>query len=225
MPRSEGRRGSFGFVFVDENLKSPESEWTNAHLGRAHRMAASFAVAMPAVVVSARVSAAGATPHRVFVYGTLKKGFHNHRVLQESEGRFVAAVKTKLPHRLVLGEDGIPYLMRRTVPVTPGDTKGTELTQVTGELWEVDHEGLASLDLLEGVAVGMYERIEMKVVFENSDDEETAFGYIAGPESVKRGIGEATCPVIRAYDLDLQEKNYVQKQNRAKGSLGASMNW
>ena len=75
----------------------------------------------------------------MFVYGTLKRGFHNHRLLTESRATFVATAKTRAPMRLVLGEYGIPYLMKE------GDAAG----RVPGELWEVDDAGLDALDVLE----------------------------------------------------------------------------
>ena len=80
----------------------------------------------------------------------MKRGFYNHRLLQEREAKFVGNASTREPMRLVLGEYGIPYLM-----------KGEGNTAVPGELWEVDDAGLDALDVLEGIDEGMYERVAM----------------------------------------------------------------
>ena len=151
--------------------------------------------------------------HKVFVYGTLKRGFHNHRLLTESRATFVATAKTRAPMRLVLGEYGIPYLMKE------GDAAG----RVPGELWEVDDAGLDALDVLEGVDEGMYERVVLGV--EPADDAPggtapSAFGYVAGAESIARGVGGDACESIPAYDIETHEKAYVPKHERRAGSLG-----
>ena len=113
------------------------------------------------------------------MYGTLKRGFYNHRLLQEREAKFVGNASTREPMRLVLGEYGIPYLM-----------KGEGNTAVPGELWEVDDAGLDALDVLEGIDEGMYERVTMDVSLmdDGGGRDETmpttsAQAYVCGPES------------------------------------------
>ena len=183
-------------------------------------MAAAFAVAMPsAVVASGRGTAGGdAKSHRVFVYGTLKRGFYNHRLLEDCEARFVAEAKTHASMRLVLGDFGVPYVM---------DEHATTGTQITGELWEVNDSGLEALDVLEGVDVGMYQRVDVQVVVqmdksnEFADGAESAWGYVTGPESVKRGVGDESCEQIEQYDLETHQRAYVPKHERPEGSLGA----
>ena len=114
-------------------------------------MAAARAFAMPAAVAAARGDTGGGS-HRVFVYGTLKRGFYNHRLLESSSASFVAEASTRRPMRLVLGEYGVPYLMK-----DEDASKDAPMSRVPGELWVVDDEGLDALDVLEGVSVGMYE--------------------------------------------------------------------
>ena len=99
--------------------------------------------------------------HRVFVYGTLKRGFYNHRLLQEREAKFVGNASTREPMRLVLGEYGIPYLM-----------KGEGNTAVPGELWEVDDAGLDALDVLEVGGVRLRELYLLLVVLSAETTEE-----------------------------------------------------
>lgn len=154
--------------------------------------------------------------HRVFVYGTLKRGFYNHRLLQEREAKFVGNASTREPMRLVLGEYGIPYLM-----------KGEGNTAVPGELWEVDDAGLDALDVLEGIDEGMYERVTLDVNLMDDGggrDETTtttsAQAYVCGPESERRGVGTTWSEEIPAYDTTVHEAAYVPKHERAAGSLG-----
>lgn len=83
--------------------------------------------------------------HRIFVYGTLKRGGANHSFLAAQ--RFVAEGSTIAG--FVLHElDGYPGMVR-----DPGDQEG-----VTGEIWDVDSVCLAALDHLEGTAEGLYRR-------------------------------------------------------------------
>jgi len=186
-------------------------------------MAAARAFAMPAAVAAARGDTGGGGSHRVFVYGTLKRGFYNHRLLASSSASFVAEASTRRPMRLVLGEYGVPYLMKGE-----DASKDTPPTRVPGELWVVDDEGLDALDVLEGVSVGMYERVTLEVEVAGEREREggvgedaTAFGYVAGAESIARGIGSAGCETIRAYDLATHERAYVPKRDRPATSLGA----
>ena len=166
---------------------------------------------MPAAVAAARGDTGGGGSHRVFVYGTLKRGFYNHRLLESSSASFVAEASTRRPMRLVLGEYGVPYLMK-----DEDASKDAPTTRVPGELWVVDDEGLDALDVLEGVSVGMYERVtlEVRVAGERKTDGTdfdgaTAFGYVAGAESIARGIGSAGGESIRAYDLETHERAHV----------------
>jgi len=186
-------------------------------------MAAGRAFAMPAAVfVSASRKDTGADAHRVFVYGTLKRGFYNHRLLEKSAARFEGDAFTKRPMRLVLGEYGVPYLMGDF------DDSTKTSTRVPGELWVVDDAGLDALDVLEGVRVGFYERVPIEVVSSPGDDDGAcvAFGYVAGKESIARGIGDESsrfCEDIAAYDLATHERTYVPKRDRPATSLGAHM--
>lgn len=79
--------------------------------------------------------AAGAV---LFVYGTLKRGQPNHRLLTGQH--FVREAKTEPRYRLY---DLGPY------PGMAEDPRGG--VAVTGELWEVDAACLAALDEFEGV--------------------------------------------------------------------------
>lgn len=70
-----------------------------------------------------------------FVYGTLRKGYGNHPILEDS--LFVGNAKS-LPQYTMLHLGGFPG-------VVAGGT-----TSIVGELYDVDDETLANLDRLEG---------------------------------------------------------------------------
>ena len=74
--------------------------------------------------------------HRIFVYGTLKKNFHNHSLLKDSE--FLGPAKTKLEE----------YTM-----VSLGEFPGIVLsgsTSISGEVYLIDDTVFKKLDYLEG---------------------------------------------------------------------------
>lgn len=73
-------------------------------------------------------------PQRVFVYGTLKKGFGNHGFLKNSKYLGTDMVDD---HTLVRGI-GFPYMV---------EMKGGD---VAGEVYEVNKATMEKLDMLEG---------------------------------------------------------------------------
>jgi len=119
---------------------------------------------------------------RLFVYGSLKRGFPNEHV--NTGTRIVGQYRTRERHLLVLlGEGEVPCL------VSPSGSGH----QVIGELYEVNAEALARMDRLErlGEPDG-YERVE--VVVERYDlpsvEHERVLAYVkqehAIPPSTKR---------------------------------------
>lgn len=81
----------------------------------------------------------------LFVYGTLKRGGSNHGFLAGQ--RFLGTAQTP-PGFTLYSLGSFPGLV-----ALPTDTRG-----VTGELWSVDSACLARLDVLEGLAEGVYRR-------------------------------------------------------------------
>lgn len=73
---------------------------------------------------------------RVFVYGSLLKGFGNHRLLRNAT--FVGEAKTTAEYTMI-SRGGFPG-------VFPGGH-----TEILGELYDVDEETAKRLDWLEGV--------------------------------------------------------------------------
>ena len=88
--------------------------------------------------------------HRVFAYGTLKRGFTNHRIIQSST--FVGEAYTAAQYRMLDGR--FPVLR----------DAGPDCMQISGELFDIDAPTLAQLDELEGLSLGMYDRIEIDIV-------------------------------------------------------------
>ena len=86
----------------------------------------------------------------VFVYGTLKKGGSNHHCLKDQ--KFLGAART-IPGFRLYDLGGHPGM----IPL-PEDQAG-----VIGEVWEVDAASLAQLDVLEGIAEKIYERVPAKL--------------------------------------------------------------
>ena len=92
--------------------------------------------------------------HKVFIYGTLKRGFPNHEA-GLAKARFLGRVRTLEAYPLVIGGRWFsPYLIDE-----PGQGQ-----RVFGELFAIDSAGLALLDGMEGVGrAGGYRRISVIV--------------------------------------------------------------
>lgn len=76
---------------------------------------------------------------RVLVYGTLKHGHANHGLLEEAGAVFIGYDSVTGPYNMWdLGN--IPAVM----------DSATGNRRIRGELWALDPEGLAALDMLEG---------------------------------------------------------------------------
>lgn len=85
-------------------------------------------------------------PHLVFVYGTLKRGGSNHRLLA---GQTLIGPARLAPGFALYALGEYPGLV----------AEPSSADRVTGELWAVDDAGLAALDELEGLAEGLYARV------------------------------------------------------------------
>lgn len=103
--------------------------------------------------------------HKVFVYGTLRKGFGNHRLLTNSN--FIGNAITK--EKYTMFASGIPYV-----------NKHIPTHNVIGEIYEVNDEQLNRLDALEGYNPddhnnSWYKREKIKLNL--GDEEEEAYIY------------------------------------------------
>lgn len=77
-------------------------------------------------------------PHRVFVYGTLKRGFPNHGLMRAAT--FVDTGLTVERYPMIIQGRGFSPVM------LPEAGQGH---RIVGEIWEVDDTQLAALDELE----------------------------------------------------------------------------
>lgn len=102
--------------------------------------------------------------HFIFVYGTLKRGCSNHRVLAGQQ--FLGEARTVPGYQLHhLGE--YPGIV-----AAPDDTAG-----VAGEVWSVDSMTLARLDAFEGTAEGLYRREAVKLLSPFADTPVDTYVY------------------------------------------------
>ncbi len=92
---------------------------------------------------------------RLFVYGTLKQGFHNNLFLKDCQ--LIKYMKLK-HHALVDLGHGFPYMI-----------ESQQREYVYGELYRVNRGVLKKIDVLEGVP-NLYER--KYTILVNKDDEE-----------------------------------------------------
>ena len=121
--------------------------------------------------------------HRVFVYGTLLRGLSNHHWLEGAH--FVGEATTAESLRLVdLGE----YPAVIDEPGAP----------VVGEVWEVDDDGLAQLDVLEDYPTLYTRRLTALRTGE------PALIYVLAP-----GAPVATCEEIRDGDYRAHVRRFA----------------
>ena len=94
-----------------------------------------------------------AMTHRVFVYGSLKRGYWNNHLLEECRAAFKGETATAQRFHMLSGSvEGRPRF-----PVILDDGPAESARPVAGEIYHVDDECLALLDRLERVPVS-YER-------------------------------------------------------------------
>lgn len=104
----------------------------------------------------------------IFVYGTLKRRGENHHYLAQQT--FVDVARTAAGYRLFeLG--GFPGMVEHAA-----DRHG-----VVGEVWSVDAACRLRLDELEGVAEGLYQRKQVRLLPPFAAEEVAAYFY---PHSV-----------------------------------------
>eukprot|EP00698_Gefionella_okellyi_P004160 TRINITY_DN13882_c0_g1_i1.p1 TRINITY_DN13882_c0_g1~~TRINITY_DN13882_c0_g1_i1.p1 ORF type:complete len:628 (+),score=112.34 TRINITY_DN13882_c0_g1_i1:40-1884(+) len=151
------------------------AHWKVASLIRQkHHREAGSVVANKAARMPDRKFVPPACDHLLFVYGTLKRGFHwNRKFLSQCE--FVGAARSCERYALVVGESGVPYLL--------GDTAG-QGHRIRGELWRVDAVSLLGLDEYEGCGKGYYSRraieVELEPIYSAASDASDASAVETG---------------------------------------------
>lgn len=100
---------------------------------------------------------------KIFTYGTLLRGRHNHYVMEQARGKFIGQAKIK-------NKDLYFAFSRNSFPAMV-EGKGV----VYGEVFEVDEKGVEILDRLEGYMKkdeknSMYLRRKAKVTLKNGEE-------------------------------------------------------
>ena len=147
----------------------------------------------------------------IFCYGTLKQGFANHSLMQDlishNDADFIGPYVTNSQLPLVVGPYGVPFLLN-----LPGSSRH----RVRGELYSVSDSGLRRLDELEGITLGHYERLPVRLTEIGGATEvveaEAYYGHRSFAEEMWRKCGE------EGYDAYTEElgMNYVRRDLRPK---------
>jgi gamma-glutamylaminecyclotransferase len=144
----------------------------------------------------------------LFVYGTLKAGFHWHNKFL-SQAKFVSKSTTVDPLALVVGDSGVPYLLL--------NIQGGKY--VRGEIWSVNDESLKGLDEYEGVGKGYYCRKTIRVTHDNSIIEADAYFKIdAGTLQNKPFLDEYTLEFHKSHYKSIKHIQVKQLQYLGEGN-------
>ncbi|PPR99019.1 hypothetical protein GOBAR_AA21659 [Gossypium barbadense] len=146
----------------------------------------------------------------IFTYGTLKRGFSNHVLLQDlmrtGDAVFKGSYQTMEKYPLVCGPYRVPFLLNM-----PGSGH-----RVTGELYAVSSRGLARVDELEGTNRGHYERLPILLI-------PAGYGYESGNNKeneedqavlTRAAAGGITCAAEAYYAHKSFEKEMWMKNGR-----------
>jgi gamma-glutamylaminecyclotransferase len=134
--------------------------------------------------------------HRVFVYGTLKRGFPNHHYMDGAT--YLGDARTVDVYPLVVGGTWFtPYLI-------PDRGSGH---RIKGELWQVPVAMMPSLDELESVHLpNGYRREQIPVVLDGTSATVEAWAYFRKREHIA---------VIHTGNLDdYQDRRYTAACDR-----------
>lgn len=102
--------------------------------------------------------------HKVFVYGTLKRGYHNHRLLEKA--LYLGKARTTAKWAMIGKSLPFPYLLER-------NDNGY---YVEGEVYEVSDSELWALDRLEGVPTHYRkENVYVKYLDDNVYEQATVY--------------------------------------------------
>lgn len=147
----------------------------------------------------------------VFTYGTLKRGFSNHVLMQDlirsGDASFKGVYQTSEKYPLVCGPYRVPFLLNK-----PGSGH-----HVTGELYAVSPRGLSRLDELEGISRGHYVRQPIRLAAKAEE----------GGGDLETERSSSTCVVEayyahKSYEEELWERNLGRSfgaytENEARG--------
>lgn len=106
---------------------------------------------------------------RVFVYGTLKRGYTNHKYFL-SDAIFLGKASTQDKWTMIGEGRGFPYVVERD------DIFGHN---VIGEVFLVDKAQLTKLDSLEGVASNHYKKVVVPISYQDNGSKDYTTMYVA----------------------------------------------
>ncbi|KAF9624663.1 hypothetical protein IFM89_012840 [Coptis chinensis] len=160
----------------------------------------------------------------IFAYGTLKRGFPNHNLMQDlmqtNDATFLGVYRTVEKYPLVCGPYGVPFLLN--LP-NSGDSNS-----VLGELYAVSEIGLSRMDELEGTSRNHYERLAVEVVKKEGNNNNVAvvkaegyFGHRSFAGELWKKSGEKG---LCEYDGEAA-KGYVKRSDRPANISFVDMVW
>jgi gamma-glutamylcyclotransferase (GGCT)/AIG2-like uncharacterized protein YtfP len=88
---------------------------------------------------------------RVFVYGTLKKGFPAHKLMVDADAKFEGIAVTDCAYQLY-DQGNFPGMVEEDGP-----------TGVHGEVYDVPEKAMSKLDAYECVSSGLFRRAEIEL--------------------------------------------------------------
>ena len=138
---------------------------------------------------------------RVFVYGTLKRGHPNHGLLADGKAHFLGRCYVEGPFVLV-------NLTYYPGVVRAADLAASTANRIYGEVYRIDEEVLASLDILEGNG-HYYTRSKVQTPWKN------AWCYFL-PESYEKSAEIINDGVWEPND---EEKEFIYGKTKT-GKLG-----
>ncbi|NNE15349.1 MAG: gamma-glutamylcyclotransferase [Saprospiraceae bacterium] len=103
----------------------------------------------------------------VFSYGTLKRGFPNHSIMEEIKASYISDASTNFKYPLLLdGKWNTPFMIHKKN--FPNSYK------ISGELFEIDNKGIIALDKFEGVDKCYYKRLEIEISYKHTNGDTTS---------------------------------------------------
>jgi gamma-glutamylaminecyclotransferase len=140
---------------------------------------------------------------RLFVFGTLKRGFPFHSACLDG-AKYLGACRTVRAYPMfIAGPWFAPMMLDK-----PGDG-----LHVSGELYAIDPPQLAAIDAVESVGKPGNFRISIEVEPLEGDGSCQAFAYVKSAELAR--------PVHSALLADYQDRRFIPPWNRASARLAA----
>ncbi|KAG5559064.1 hypothetical protein RHGRI_008846 [Rhododendron griersonianum] len=153
----------------------------------------------------------------IFTYGTLKKGFSNHGLLENmfatGDASYLGPYTTLDEFPLLCGPFKVPFLLN-----FPGSGH-----RISGELYAVSPVALARMDELEGTTKGHYERLPVKVEPIGGGEGEKAvmraeayYAHRSFAEEMRRGGGgeEGNGGAFFGSYTEKEAEGYVKRADR-----------